>query len=200
MLNCANCTKSRPTWLPLSKNSNISVSCIPRQLFLIALSLHKASPLSRARQKSSPVSASALQHLTTYHIQHQRNHHYHPNPRYPLLTLSTLSSEHSSLSSALLACPSDRREATLTSRSKMVIFFLREMSREWVTFWDSEFIRNLVTFERNESKSKFVIFYVSFVFWNILFIFLGPTQCSPTRWKLLLSMLPGSDTANNTSI
>ena len=147
MLNCANCTKSQPTWLPLSKNSSISVSCIPRQLFLIALSLHKASPLSRARQKSSPVSASALQHLTTYCIQHHKNHHYHPNPRYPLPTLSTSSSEHSSLSPALLTCPSDRREATLTSRSKRVIFFLREVSREWVALWDSEFIRKLVNFE-----------------------------------------------------
>ena len=181
MLNCANCTKSQPTSLPLSKNSSISVSCIPRQLFLIALSLHKASPLSRARQKSSSVSASARQHLTKCCIQQQKNHHYHPYPRYPPTTLSTSSSEHSSLNPAPLASPPDTRQATLTSRSRRVIMFLREVSQEWVAFWNSEFIRKLANFERKERKSKVVVFYVSVVFSTILFIFLGPTQCSPTR-------------------
>ena len=39
--------------------------------------------------------------------------------------------------------------------------FLREVSQEWVAFWNSEFIRKLANFERKERKSKFVIFYVS---------------------------------------
>ena len=162
MLKGNNWTKIQPTWLPLSKNSSISVSCIPRQLFLIALSLHKASPLSRARQKSSSVSASARQHLTTYCIHHQQNHHHHPYPIYPLTTLSTSSSGHSSLTPALLACPPDRKQATLTSRSRRVILLSRDLSLEWIAFWDSEFIRQLVSLERKERKSKFVVFYVSY--------------------------------------
>jgi hypothetical protein len=58
---------------------------------------------------------------------------------------------------------------------------LRQVSLEWFAFWDSEFIRKMVNLERKERKSKFVIFYVSVVFSNLVFIFWSPKQGKPAR-------------------